>query len=487
MEHRSVSPHVLIFPLPIQGHVNPILKLAELLSLAGLRITFLNTDYTHHRLLRYTNILDRFRRYPGFCFQTISDGLPLDHPRTGAGLRDMMDGIKATTKPLFREMVISWCRSSDPMTCIIADGLMSFAIDVANEVGVPIISCRTLSPCCFLAYFSFAELIEAGEVPFKDDDMDRLVTRVPGMEGFLRRRDLPSFCRTRDANDRRIQFIITETQQTPRAHALILNTFEDLDGPILSQIRNHCPKIYTIGPLHAHLKSRLSSETTTSQFSNSFWEEDRSCLAWLDRQPSKSVVYVSFGSITVITKEQMMEFWHGLVNSGSRFLWVIRPDSLTEKDGEFQLQAQLREVTKERGQIVDWAPQEEVLAHPAVGGFLTHGGWNSTLESIVAGVPMICWPYFSDQQLNSRFVSHVWKMGMDMKDSCDRVTVEKMVRDVMEERRAEFTKSVDAMAKLARRSLSEGGTSYCNFDRLIEDIRLMSASHSREELASVEM
>ena len=136
---------------------------------------------------------------------------------------------------------------------------------------------------------------------------------------------------------------------------------------------------------------------------------------------------------------------------------------------------------------MDWAPQEEVLAHPAVGGFLTHGGWNSTLESIVAGVPMICWPYFSDQQLNSRFVSHVWKMGMDMKDTCDRITVEKMVRDVMEERRAEFTKSVDAMAKLARSSLSEGGTSYCNFNRLIEDIRLMSDSHSLEELASVEM
>ena len=167
MEHRSVSPHVLIFPLPVQGHVNPMLKLAELLSLAGLRITFLNSDYNHHRLLRYTNILDRYTRYPGFRFQTISDGLPLNRPWTGAGLRDMMDGIKATTKPLFREMVISWCRSSDPVTCIIADGLMSFAIDVANEVGVPIISCRTVSPCCFLAYFSFAELIEAGEVPFK--------------------------------------------------------------------------------------------------------------------------------------------------------------------------------------------------------------------------------------------------------------------------------------------------------------------------------
>ncbi|XP_019079486.1 7-deoxyloganetic acid glucosyltransferase isoform X1 [Vitis vinifera] len=482
MEHRSVSPHVLVFPFPIQGHVNSMLKLAELLSLAGLRITFLNSDYTHSRLLRYTNILDRFTRYAGFRFQTISDGLPLDHPRTGVQLKDMFDGMKATTKPLFREMIMSWCRSSDPVTCIIADGIMGFAIDVGNEVGVPTISFRTSSPCAFWAYFSLPQLIEAGEVPFKglcmntvDDDMDQLVTSVPGMEGFLRRRDLPSFCRTKDANDPNLQLVMIETRQTPRADALILNTFEDLDGATLSQIRSHCPKLYTIGPLHAHLKSRLASETTASQFSNSLWEEDKRCIPWLDRQPSKSVIYVSFGSLTVITKEELMEFWHGLVNSGSRFLWVIRPDSLTEKDGEFQPPAQLWEVTKERGQIVGWVPQEEVLAHPAVGGFLTYSGWNSTIESIFAGVPMICWPYFADQQVNSRFVSHVWKLGMDMKDTCDRVTIEKMVRDLMEKRRTEFTKSAEAMAKLARSSLSEGGSSYCNFSRLIESIRLMSA------------
>ncbi|CBI31572.3 unnamed protein product, partial [Vitis vinifera] len=292
---------------------------------------------------------------------------------------------------------MSWCRSSDPVTCIIADGIMGFAIDVGNEVGVPTISFRTSSPCAFWAYFSLPQLIEAGEVPFKDDDMDQLVTSVPGMEGFLRRRDLPSFCRTKDANDPNLQLVMIETRQTPRADALILNTFEDLDGATLSQIRSHCPKLYTIGPLHAHLKSRLASETTASH-------------------------------LTVITKEELMEFWHGLVNSGSRFLWVIRPDSLTEKDGEFQPPAQLWEVTKERGQIVGWVPQEEVLAHPAVGG-------------------------------------HVWKLGMDMKDTCDRVTIEKMVRDLMEKRRTEFTKSAEAMAKLARSSLSEGGSSYCNFSQ----------------------
>jgi hypothetical protein len=92
----------------------------------------------------------------------------------------------------------------------------------------------------------------------------------------------------------------------------------------------------------------------------------------------------------------------------------------------------------------------------------------------VAGVPMICWPYFADQQVNSRFVSQVWKLGLDMKDTCDRSIVEKMVNNLMVERREEFMRSADEMAKLAKESVSEGGHSYCNLDRLIEDIRLIS-------------
>ncbi|KAF5453622.1 hypothetical protein F2P56_028515 [Juglans regia] len=170
----------------------------------------------------------------------------------------------------------------------------------------------------------------------------------------------------------------------------------------------------------------------------------------------------------------MREFWYGLINSKKRFLWVNRPDMVDGKDDDDQIQVELVEGTKERGYMAEWVPQEEVLAHPAVGGFFTHSGWNSTIESIIAGVPMICWAYFFDQQVNSRFVSEVWKLGMDMKDVCDRVVVENMVNDLMAERREEFIKSTDAMARLARESVSEGGYSYCNLERLIEDIRLMS-------------
>ena len=87
---------------------------------------------------------------------------------------------------------------------------------------------------------------------------------------------------------------------------------------------------------------------------------------------------------------------------------------------------------------------------------------------------MICWSYFYDQQVNSRFVSEVWKLGMDMKDVCDRIIIEKMVNDLMGRRREVFMKSTDEMAWLARKSVSEGGSSYCNLDRLVKDIRLMS-------------
>ncbi|EOY17945.1 UDP-glucosyltransferase family 1 protein, putative [Theobroma cacao] len=165
---------------------------------------------------------------------------------------------------------------------------------------------------------------------------------------------------------------------------------------------------------------------------------------------------------------------HGLMSNQRNLLF--RPDFMPEKGS---IPVELVEGTKERGYMVGWAPQEEVLAHCAIGGFLTHSGWNSTLESLVAGVPMICWPYFADQQLNSRFVSEVWKLGLDMKDVCDRRVVEKMVNDLIVDKREEFVKSSAEIAKLAKACVNVGGSSYCNLDRLIEDIRSMNRNCSK--------
>ncbi|XP_062115495.1 7-deoxyloganetic acid glucosyltransferase-like [Humulus lupulus] len=474
-QRPQTVPRVLIFPMPAQGHVNPMLKLAELLAMSGIHITFLNTDHIHNRLIKYTDIETRYSKYTGFIFRTISDGLDEDHPRKGKLVWDIVHSLHQKAKPVLKEMLVSGqlgSGDSPSVTYMISDGLFGeFTIDVGEELGIPTVHFRCSSACYFWSYFFFPRLLESGEIPITN--MDKLISSVPGMESFLRARDLPSMCRVTDVTtDQTLHMVHEVTYQSHRARALILNTFEDLEGPIVRRITEFCPNIYTIGPLHTHLNVRLAqnSKWSSDQSSNNLYDEDRSCLTWLDSQPPHSVIYVSFGSITVVSKAELLEFWYGLVNSKQRFLWVMPPDMVLGEDGENSVPADLEEATRERGCMVGYAPQEQVLAHSAVGGFLTHSGWNSTLESIGAGVPMICWPYFGDQQINSRFVSQVWNLGLDMKDVCDRKVVEKMVNDLMVERRREFAESTAEMARLAKRSVNEGGPSYSNLERLIQDI-----------------
>lgn len=305
--------------------------------------------------------------------------------------------------------------------------------------------------------------------------MDAPVTNIPGMEGLLRCRDLPDFCRRDCTADRNAQLVMVGIRNIPRAAGIILNTFVALEGSFLPRINSQAPDVYAIGPLQLHLRTRLTAQNIElPALSNSLWEEDRSCLTWLDSQALKSVVYISFGSLTNITECEFWEFWHGIINSGHRFLWVIRPDSIKgQKLEDEEFLKELNRDANEMGLILSWVPQEEVITHPAIGGFLTHSGWNSTLESIIAGVPMICWPHYVDQQVTSRFVSEVWKVGLDMKDTCDRSIIENMVKNIIE-RKYEFDQSAERLSKLARESVVEGGSSHFELDRLVGDIKMLS-------------
>ncbi|KAI3734916.1 hypothetical protein L6452_14398 [Arctium lappa] len=477
--HQQKTPHVLIFPIPFQGPVNCALKLAELICLSGIHVTFLNTDHIHRPLLRHTQVLSRFSRYPNFRFQTIPDGLEHEKPVSGDRFMEVMSAVDAVSKPVFREMMSSGSLSRNserPVTVMIPDACFSFAVDVAIETSTPVVCFETISPCClWTCYLNLPTLIQAGDIPFKGNDLDELVKSVPGTEHILRRRDLANFCRSDDISTPVIELIMKEARAVPRAQGLILNTFQDLDALILTHMQNLCPNIYPIGPLHSLYKARLTTESSPeTTFSNSVWKEDRTCLSWLDKHPPNTVVYVSIGSLATMTINQLLEIWHGVVNSGKPFLWVRRPGSIIGGLDESLVPSELLERTKEMGCIVDWAPQEEVLAHAAVGGFLTHSGWNSTIESIMEGVPMICWPYFVDQQVNSRFVGEVWKVGVDMKDSCDRLIVEKAVRDVMETSRNMFAQSGNNWANLAKKAIAEKGSSSMSLARLIDDIKTMS-------------
>lgn len=300
------------------------------------------------------------------------------------------------------------------------------------------------------------------------------ITGVPGMEGLLRRVDLPGFCRVKQSNHPGLQFAINETQTQKRASALILDTVYELDAPCLSHMAHEFPKIYTLGPLHSLLHSQIGDVSRSLASHGSLWKGDLNCMKWLDSQPSKSVLYVSFGTLVTLTLVQVIAFWYGLVNSGHPFLWVIRSD-ITSGLGGDPIPMDLQRGTEERGYIVDWVSQEEVLAHKSVGGFLTHCGWNSTLESIVAGIPMICWPNLGDHYIISRTVSEKWKVGLRLKENCDRNDIETMIRRLMEFKREEIQSSMDAISKVARDSVAKGGSSNHNLELLIQDIRNMLA------------
>ncbi|KAE8684787.1 UDP-glucosyl transferase 85A3 [Hibiscus syriacus] len=470
---ENLNPHVVFLPFPAQGHVKPLLKLAELLSHAGFQVTFINTQYIHRRLLLSIDVDAFQRRFPNFHFLSIPDGLPPHHPRS---LEYLLPSIGSATLAALRRLLVSDLLNRTA-TCIIADGIMpSSAVTAGEEFRIPVLAFRTFSACCTWTNFHLSKLIEEGEVPVQDKDMDKLVTCIPGLENVLRRRDLPSICRVQKAGDPILEFFIKEAKAMLGASALILNTFDELEAPMVSKLTSFFSKIYTIGPLHAISNVRINDDRShLASTTGILWREDRDCITWLDSQPLESVVFVSFGSIVSFAHDQMLEFCHGLVNSGNPFLWVIRPDSIIVEDGDSgQLLMDLQERTKGKGLIVSWAPQEQVLAHRAVGGFLTHGGWNSIMESTHAGVPMICCPVISDQQVNSRFVSEVWRVGLDMKDRYERSVVEQMVRDLMEAKRDEIMTMMDGVAEQARESVKQGGSSYRNLQILIQDIKSMT-------------
>ncbi|XWS55624.1 hypothetical protein CRYUN_Cryun09bG0016800 [Craigia yunnanensis] len=219
-------PLVVFLPFPVQGHVKPMLKLAELLSYASFQVTFINTEYLHDRFIPSIDIQAFYRRCPKFQFLSITDGLPPDHPRSTKDLVDLFSSIRVATKPALRQLLVSLSRKAGRQqhpTCIIADGTMSSsAIDAAEEFGIPVLIFRTYSACCTWIFFHLSKLIEEGEVPLQDKDMDKLITCIPGLENVFRRRDLPNICRIERAEDPVLEFSISQTTAMLRASALIL-------------------------------------------------------------------------------------------------------------------------------------------------------------------------------------------------------------------------------------------------------------------------
>jgi UDP:flavonoid glycosyltransferase YjiC (YdhE family) len=211
--------------------------------------------------------------------------------------------------------------------------------------------------------------------------------------------------------------MVKTNEAAKMADRIISNSAYDLEPGAFSL----APNILPIGPLLA--SNRLGDQL------GYFWPEDSTCLKWLDQQPPKSVVYVAFGSFTVFDKTQFQELAQGLELSSGSFLWVVRPDITTETNDAYPEGFQERVAT--RGRMVGWAPQQKVLSHPSISCFLSHCGWNSTMEGVSNGVPFLCWPYFADQFLNETYICDVWKVGLKFdKNKCGIITREEIKNKV---------------------------------------------------------
>nr|QSH48337.1 UGT4 [Ginkgo biloba] len=479
-EEQAERPlHAVVMPFPAQGHVNALMNFAKLLASRGFFITFINTDWIENRIFKKPDdaaAVCRRLENEGlrFRFLSIPDNLPPDHGRV-AVLDEYFQALQKLA-PVVEQLLRNDSEGIPPITFIVSDSFISCTHQVAINLGVPRVVFWTLCAASSIAQRNSRLLISKGYIPVNakaPKSPENLITCLPGKVPPLWPTDLISFYRNQNAL---FEILLYESDMANKADYVVVNTFEELEGKeTVEGLSNGYPAL-AVGPvfLANFLEGRGSA--------TSMWEEDPKCLQWLDMQKPASVLYVSFGSVAVKSQEQLQDLALGLEASEQPFLWVIRSDIAGGKS--MVLPEGFEDRTKDRALLVGWAPQSKVLSHPSVGGFLTHGGWNSILEAIGMGVPMIGWPYFADQLLNCRFAKDVWKIGLDFDEIYEdenklvrKEEVEKAVRDLMEGQEGmELRNNILKLKEASAKSVVAGGSSFENLNKFVEDMKIKGGS-----------
>ncbi|CDY61257.1 BnaCnng37570D [Brassica napus] len=298
------------------------------------------------------------------------------------------------------------------ISCVIYDEFLYFAEAAAKEFNIPSVIFSTTSATAFLCRSVFDKFLN--EFKEKQDEL------VPEFHP-LRYKDFPD---SRRASLESITELCRNAVDKRTASSVIINTSSCLESSSLF------------------------------------------CLQESLEIPQKqnSVIFVGFGSLILMEINEVMEMVSGLAASNQNFLWVIRPGSIRGSEW-------LESLPEE---FIKWAPQKEVLAHPAVGGFWSHCGWNSTLESLGEGVPMISKPFTGDQKVNARYLECVWKIGMQVEGDLDRGAVEKAVRRLMVcEQGEEMRKRAVSLKEKLRGSVRSGGSSHNSLEEFVNFLRTL--------------
>ncbi|WVZ60612.1 hypothetical protein U9M48_010609 [Paspalum notatum var. saurae] len=452
--HRS---RVMVLPFPAQGHVMPLMELSHRLVDHGFEVVFVNTDFNHARILAATPAAAA----GGIDMVSFPDGMGPEGDRTDIG--KLLEGLPAAMLGGLEETI-----RSKNIRWVVADVSMNFVLELVPTVGVRVALFSTFSAAIFALRMHLPKLIEDGIVDemgnVKRNERIQLKPKMPAVDAS----ELPWFSLGKSPEARRtmIQSVLKNNSTYELAETIVCNTFQEIESRALALLPLAPP--LAIGPLEAPPESSSSTPAP-----GHFWAQDESCLPWLDAQAPGSVVYVAFGSLTVFDAERIQELADGLVLTGRPFLWVVRPNFAADDSvGEGWL-GEFRRRVAGRGLVVGWAPQQRVLSHPSVACFVSHCGWNSTMEGVRNGTPFLCWPYFADQFVNQSYICDLWGTGLKVCADERGIVTKEEIRDKVARLLGDEEIKARALSlkSAACASVAEGGSSHQDLLKLVNLLR----------------
>ncbi|KAL8139662.1 hypothetical protein V2J09_005683 [Rumex salicifolius] len=449
--------HVVAVPYPSQGHINPMLQFCKRVCATRptVKATFAVTSYIASTYPSTTS-------HPSVTVAAISDGFDSGGFSDAATVDSYLEAVASAGRKSLSDLLRRLAAVSTPATCVVYDAFSPWALDVAVEHGLPAAAFFT-QPCAvnYIYYLMHKGVWAADEVARSGP------VTVPGTEVEMGMEDLPSFVGVPGSYPAYFRLVLNQYSNIDKADCILVNTFYELEPQVVDSMSKHIP-LLTIGPTIPSFFLDQEDPNDRDYGLHLFSFKDsttNAAVEWLNTKPPRSTVYVSFGSLSDFTEQQLEEVVWALTDSDHDFLWAIRA---TEQP---KLPKGILEEMSAQGRcmLVAWCTQIQVLVNDAVGCFLTHCGWNSTQEALSLGVPMVAIPQWTDQPSNAKLMQDLWKVGLKTKAGengiVSRDEIGRCLREVISgDKSQEMRVNAQKWREFAKKAFTPAGLSDCNID-----------------------
>ncbi|XP_054786766.1 LOW QUALITY PROTEIN: UDP-glycosyltransferase 84B1-like [Prosopis cineraria] len=467
-DHQEL--HVLMVAFSAQSHINPLLRLGHSLLSKGLHVTLATTEVVYHPYFASSAAVPDSITINGIQVLFFSDGFNQED-RKNTNLDQYMEKIQIVGPTSLSNLIKNhFVAGPKKLACVINNPFVPWVADVAEEAGIPC-ACVWIQPCAvYVIYYRFYN--ELNQFPTATEP--EKVVELPGFP-LLRHQDLPSFVLPTNPFGSMPKVLSEMFRNVKKFKWVLANSFYELEKDAKDSMADLCP-ILPVGPL---VPPSLLSEDEHDQKQDvgiEMWKPDDSCMKWLNNRAPGSVIYISFGSIMVPSAKQIESITVALKRTKRHFLWVMKTlEKSIVADGGGGIPLDFLEETREQGLVVSWCPQTKVLVHPATACFLTHCGWNSVLEAITAGTPLIAYPQWSDQPTNAKLISDVFRTGIRLEQDGDGFVGSQEVERAIEEivggsRSEEIRKNAEMLKLAAREAVADGGSSDRNIQLFVDQL-----------------